>query len=366
MYVLRATALAAAPSVRYPYTMSEHMPIDNLDAPTRDVHPLTPEGFITAAALEAFGGKLESFRQAAGTNIGQIALLADWSRGKVMRIESGSTRPSVADVWAYLSLCKVTDKNTIDTVAAEARQNRQAPLDHTYTPILSPGHRRYLEYEGIATDLSVYDSTLIPELFRTEAYAASCEKAEARFPAHQYQDAPHAALQAQLRRERAGYLLGPQGPHIRAIIEETVFYRPSEGRSKSREEQYDAVTTIIRGLQYLNQPDPERPTSRATHLNPHISVQIAPAHVNSLLRGGFPFSVTAEDGRPTAVHTEWTYREGNWSSDSDKPQAYQTDFDQLGSRIPKAAYTHAILEDILSAIQSDEPIPVVSIAAQYV
>jgi hypothetical protein len=219
-----------------------------------------------------------------------------------------------------------------------------------------------MEYEAAATELDVYNSSWVPDFLSTTAYAQSLENTFAQFKSHP--DEAQMALRAQLRRDRAAYLLGPDGPGLRIIIDEMVFYRPIGGEQRPPEERYNEVTAIIRGLQRLNSVG-KNDQPAESQLNPNVSVQIAPALIWALPRGGYPFSVVSTDGQPVAVHTDWSGGETNWFSDTEVPNEYQADFADLSRRIPDTAKTNAILDDVLTAIHTDEPIMGVSIAQQY-
>ncbi|HSX43326.1 MAG TPA: Scr1 family TA system antitoxin-like transcriptional regulator [Candidatus Saccharimonadales bacterium] len=342
--------------------MSEQMPADNLDVVTPTAHPLAPEGYITTVALEQFGRQLREYRLSSDMTVKQLSGEIDWSVSKISRLEAGQTRPPVSDVWAYLITCGITDKDTIGSVSETARRNRKAPIDNTYAAVLTPTHRRFLEHEAAATELDVYDSTLVPDFLRTEAYAQSVESA---FTGHaSRQDEAQTVLYAQLRRNRAAYLLGPGGPGLRIIIDELVFYRPIGSEGRSPEHRYDEVSAIIRGLQHLNTYGRHtKPTEK--ELNPTVSIQVAPPAIDMLPRGGYPFSLASSQGRPMAVHTEWTGGGTSWFDDSDQPEEYRADFDSLSQRIPGAEHTNAILDDIQTTLATGQRIGAVSVARQY-
>jgi hypothetical protein len=345
--------------------MPERMPIDNLDAFAVVSHPLAPEGTITAVEIEAFAKQLQGYRNSRVNALTQreISDKAGWSLSKTNRIEMGQIRPAPSDVLALMIYSGVTDPNEIDAMVTTARANRTAKIDKTYDPVLSTSYRRYLEHEAGATDLAVYDSTLVPDFLRTTAYTASVDRAFARLAPHKNTDL--ANLRSQLHRERAAYLLGPNGPGLRIILDELIFYRPIGNEDQPPEHRYDEVSTIIQGFKRLHNQDVLRPPFENRWLNPNITIQIIPPSTNLLPYGGYPFGIVSNQGQPTAVHTEWTGNETNWFADSPKPQEYQDEFDSLSSTIPAAEHTLAILDGIAAAVETGEWKGKGSVARQF-
>jgi transcriptional regulator with XRE-family HTH domain len=328
--------------------MLEQMPFDNLDefaAP--DYHPIAPDGQTAVVTIGQLAEQLKGYREAAERTQSQIATALDWSASKVARVEAGTVRPSVADVKAMLAVCRVTEEDKIEAASAMARANRK-PRDTTYKNVISPDHWHYLEYEAAAKELSVYSAILVPDFLCTEAYAQSVRRTFSTSD----QDEAHIALQSRLRRERAAYLLGPNGPALRIILDQMVFYHPISNEQSPADRRYDEVAAIIRGLQRLNTAGRTKAPAADSHLNPKVSVQIVPAHANLLPGEGSPFSIVSVHGKPVAANLGIFDREVNWHGPgaSDKIQSHQAVFDTLSSRIPSREHTNHNLDIILTAM----------------
>jgi hypothetical protein len=323
--------------------MSEHMPLDNLDtfegAPH---HPIEPG---VALSRQLLSGQLKARRLAAGLTQGEVALHTAWSTSKIIRMESGETGASFVDTAALLDLYGLADGPDKDTLLEAARSNkRQAHRDKMYADIVSGNDRRYFQHEASATSITVYDATLVPDFLRTEAYAQSLTT-HASIPTPPDQDEGRAALRAQLRRERAAYLLGPGGPAIRIIIDEGVFWRPIGNEGQQPEHLYDEVATVIGGLQCLNANQGED-----AHINPNVTVQVAPFTMKSLIAQGRPFSILSLPGLPGTVQAGWPLQTTSFG-DAQRAERYQGMFDRLSETINGPEDTNGILNAIQQTVR---------------
>jgi transcriptional regulator with XRE-family HTH domain len=323
------------------------MPLDDLDTfiPLEE-HPMTVDAELVVTRGQ-LAGQLKAHRTAAQISQIQVATSLGWSPVKIARIENAKTKPSVTDVRALLTTYGVTDKDEVENAVVIATVNRRHPRNTTYNDAITADYRNYLGFEAAATEICLYSSELVPDILRTEAYAQSVTRVLGE-PALNQSEA-NAALRAQLRRERAAYLLGPDGPAMHIILDEMVFYRPVGNEEQSPDHAYDEVTTVIRGLQRLNLAGWSK--TAGIHLNPRVAVQIAPPTLGPLCTNRGPLSVlSTNEQSAAAAHTEWSDGEISWFGGSDRPRGYQHDFAVLSSKTPPPEKTNAILDSILARL----------------
>jgi transcriptional regulator with XRE-family HTH domain len=113
---------------------------------------------------------LRRAREAIGWTQEQVAEAMDWSLSKVIRIEAGSVGVSTNDVKALLQLYRIDEPEQVGNLVSLARLSRQRPW-WTEHRDLNPGFTRFLGLEAGASTIRMFQISMIPGLFQTEAYA---------------------------------------------------------------------------------------------------------------------------------------------------------------------------------------------------
>lgn len=127
-------------------------------------------------AREALGARLREIRLDAGLTARALATLAGWHFTKVSKLEHGTRRPSRDDIRAWCRYCHAEDQATdliatarsIDAMYTEWRRQMRAGMKH-FQDSWRPLYEQTLLFR-------VYETTFIPGLLNTAAYASAILK----------------------------------------------------------------------------------------------------------------------------------------------------------------------------------------------
>jgi transcriptional regulator with XRE-family HTH domain len=114
---------------------------------------------------------LRRARDAADLTQDQVAASMEWSLSKVIRIESGMVRISVSDLRVLLNLYGIDDPGRVNGLLDLARGARRRSWLAPYKGVLSPAFVTYAELEADANEIRFFNTTIIPGIAQTEAYA---------------------------------------------------------------------------------------------------------------------------------------------------------------------------------------------------
>ncbi|MEU4692774.1 helix-turn-helix transcriptional regulator [Actinoplanes sp. NPDC023714] len=188
---------------------------------------------------------LVAYRQAAGLNQTEVSNLLGWSLSKVQRIEAGDVGVSVTDLRALLQLYRVADEAEIGRLTEDARVSRRQRWYEAaeYRKHLTKSMRQLLQFESEATEIRVYQPSVVPGLLQTPAVA----EAVLDWWAHE----PSPGLSAEERRvrydvrmlRRRQILDRTSGPDYYFILDESVLLR-KVGGAKVMAEQLEAIEEI--------------------------------------------------------------------------------------------------------------------------
>ncbi|MEU1200181.1 helix-turn-helix transcriptional regulator [Streptomyces sp. NPDC005813] len=117
------------------------------------------------------GGTLRRAREAGGRKVDDVASALGWPASKLSRIEKGSLGVKPADLEALLDECGVTDAAQRDVLHRIARHGRQRGWWQTYRDTISPAYADLISLEDGAKSMRTHETTLIPGLLQTAAYA---------------------------------------------------------------------------------------------------------------------------------------------------------------------------------------------------
>ena len=210
------------------------------------------------------GKELLRLREAAGLKLDDVTARTGMPGSKVSRIEKARLGVRSDDLDSLLDLYSVDDGERRDVLHAFARDGRKRGWWQTYRDIISPAYADLISLETDAVNMRSYQSTLIPGLLQTAAYA------RATIAAINMTSTP-AEVDAlvEVRMARQSVLSRPQPLELWAVIHEAALRPRIRGNAALMKEQ----------LQWLLDKQEL----------PHVSVQVlpldAPPHVG--LSGSF-------------------------------------------------------------------------------
>jgi transcriptional regulator with XRE-family HTH domain len=114
--------------------------------------------------------ELRRLREAARLTCEEVAEHLECSTSKVSRIETGRVSVSPRDVRDMLDLYGVSAQEGASLVQL-ARDSRQKGWWHAYSDTIEPRFATYIGLESAASEIRIYEVTLIPGLLQTEDYA---------------------------------------------------------------------------------------------------------------------------------------------------------------------------------------------------
>jgi transcriptional regulator with XRE-family HTH domain len=120
--------------------------------------------------------ELRRLREAAGLTCEEVAEHLECSASKISRVETGRVSVSPRDVRDMLELYKVPSEQREDLVQL-ARDSRQKGWWHAYSDAMMPQMATYLGLESAASEIRIYEVSLIPGLLQTEEYARAVIRA---------------------------------------------------------------------------------------------------------------------------------------------------------------------------------------------
>jgi transcriptional regulator with XRE-family HTH domain len=177
---------------------------------------------------------LRRAREAAGRTQDQVASAMDWSLSKVIRIEAGAVGVSTNDVKALTQLYRIDDPEQVSALVDLARLSRQRPWWLAHRDLLPAGFLHYLGLEAGASDIRMFQISMMPGLFQTPEYAQAIS-------ADVWIGEPLPASDVDewvtVRRTRQHEVLDrPDPPRIRAVIDEAVLRHVVGSRAVMRDQ----------------------------------------------------------------------------------------------------------------------------------
>ena len=179
---------------------------------------------------------LRRARDASGLTQEQVAAAMDWSLSKLIRIEAGSVSISTNDVKALLGHYRMTDQRQINDLVELARVSRRRTWWSQYKDTLPSAYASYIGLETEATGLSFFQSTGIPGLLQTTAYARAAVTAASVTVAATI-DAEEIEVRHAIRMRRQKEVLDrPDRPDINVVLDEATLHRQTGGSEVLREQ----------------------------------------------------------------------------------------------------------------------------------
>ncbi len=114
--------------------------------------------------------ELRRLREAARLTCEEVADHLECSASKISRVETGRVSVSPRDVRDMLELYGVPPQQR-ESLVQLARDSRQKGWWHAYSDTMQPQFVTYVGLESAASEIRIYEVSLIPELLQTEDYA---------------------------------------------------------------------------------------------------------------------------------------------------------------------------------------------------
>ncbi len=223
--------------------------------------------------------ELRRFREAARMTCEDVAEHLECSTSKISRIETGRVRVSPRDVRDMLDLYRVPEPQR-DSLVQLARESRQKGWWHAYSDTIEPRFATYIGLESAASEIRIYEVTLIPGLLQTEDYARAVIAAGA------VEGSPEAVERnVAFRMARQPALTSEDPPQLWAVLDEAALRRQVGGPGLMRL-QLDHLLDLG-GL-------------------PNVAIQVLPFGAGAHPAMGRPFVILAfpERADPDVVYLE--------------------------------------------------------------
>jgi transcriptional regulator with XRE-family HTH domain len=114
--------------------------------------------------------ELRRLREAAGLTCEEVADHLECSASKISRVETGRVSVSPRDVRDMLDLYSVPTAQR-ESLVQLARDSRQKGWWHAFSDTMQRQFATYVGLESAASEIRIYEVSLIPELLQTEDYA---------------------------------------------------------------------------------------------------------------------------------------------------------------------------------------------------
>jgi transcriptional regulator with XRE-family HTH domain len=223
--------------------------------------------------------ELRRLREAARLTCEEVAEHLECSTSKVSRIETGRVSVSPRDVRDMLDLYGVSAQEGASLVQL-ARDSRQKGWWHAYSDTIEPRFATYIGLESAASEIRIYEVTLIPGLLQTEDYARAVIAAGTVGGDHDGKERNVELLMA-----RQPPLTSDDPPRLWAVLDEAALRRTVGGAGLMRL-QLDHLLDLAR--------------------LPNVAIQVIPFGAGAHPAMGRPFVILAfpERADPDVVYLE--------------------------------------------------------------
>ena len=133
-----------------------------------------------AVRRRKLGAELRALRTSAGLTSGEAARLVGWHQSKVSRIETGASGVKPADVRLLLDAYAVADAQLRELLLVLAGSDEGGGRHHwwhAYRGVLPPTYRDFISLESQASAMSTLETSVVPGLLQTPAYARAVTRA---------------------------------------------------------------------------------------------------------------------------------------------------------------------------------------------
>jgi transcriptional regulator with XRE-family HTH domain len=208
----------------------------------------------------ALASRLRELREDAGLSTTRLAAELSWSQSKVSKIENRRTKPSVADVQAWVTATGASDEVAAELMdVAESIQVASIIWDRTLSGGRAAHQRNISRLLADATRMQVFQHAAVPGLLQTAEYARSVLTLADVFGVG---DTARAAA-ARIERQAALYEEGRQFDFL--ISEAALRFRPVPHDALAA--QYDKILSVstLPGVNLAVMPTGARPSTVQAH-----------------------------------------------------------------------------------------------------
>jgi transcriptional regulator with XRE-family HTH domain len=167
--------------------------------------------------------ELRRLREAAKLTCEEVADHLECSASKISRVETGRVSVSPRDVRDMLELYGVPIAQR-ERLVQLARDSRQKGWWHAFSDTMQPQFATYVGLESAASEIRIYEVSLIPELLQTEDYARVVIRSG-------MMSSPNEDIerQVQLRMARQPAITRADPPKVWAVLDEAALRRQVGG-----------------------------------------------------------------------------------------------------------------------------------------
>jgi transcriptional regulator with XRE-family HTH domain len=246
-----------------------------------------PEGTTgSTVPRRQLGRYLRELRNQERLTVRLAAEKLEWSEAKIWRIETGQTSLRSLDVEA---MCKIygARPDLTEALMGLAKETKARGWWHAYGDVIPERFDVYIGLEEAASQLSWYESELVPGLLQIEEYARAVIKAD-----NPDVDGDEIDRRVQVRLARQALVQRPTAPlDLRVVLNESILRRPVGG-PKVMAQQLDRLAE--------------------TADLPNVSLRVVPYGVgfhHGLLSGPFeilrfPLNGDGREAEPTTVYVD--------------------------------------------------------------
>jgi transcriptional regulator with XRE-family HTH domain len=167
--------------------------------------------------------ELRRLREAAKLTCEEVADHLECSASKISRVETGRVSVSPRDVRDMLELYGVPVAQR-ESLVQLARDSRQKGWWHAFSDSMQPQFATYVGLESAASEIRIYEVSLIPELLQTEDYARAVIRSGMMSSPSDDID-----RQVALRMARQPAITRPDPPKVWAVLDEAALRRQVGG-----------------------------------------------------------------------------------------------------------------------------------------
>ncbi|MEV0287914.1 helix-turn-helix transcriptional regulator [Kribbella sp. NPDC050820] len=170
------------------------------------------------------GRHLQELRERAKLSLRKVAEELEVSAAKWSRVENGETSVRSLDVAHACRIFGVADDELVHSLMDLAKQTKAKSWLDSYADVVSEHFAMYIELEAAASQLTWYETDLVPGLLQTREYASGIMAIE-RFTGTEL-DAADLERRLQVRLTRQKILTRESGaPVLRVVLGEAALHR---------------------------------------------------------------------------------------------------------------------------------------------
>jgi transcriptional regulator with XRE-family HTH domain len=265
--------------------------------------------------------ELRRLREAARLTCEEVAERLECSASKISRVETGRVSVSPRDVRDMLEIYGIPEDQR-ESLVQLARDSRQKGWWHAYSDTIQPQFATYLGLESAASEIRIYEVSLIPGLLQTEDYARTVISAGMVNSSHEDID-----RRVELLMARQPALTRADPPKLWAVLDEAALRRRVGGADLMRL-QLDFLLGVT-GL-------------------PNVAVQVIPFGGGAHPAMGRPFVVLVfpERADPDVVYLE-DLTSALYLEDVDEVDRYNVFFNHLRATALSFDDSSALIASVL-------------------